>query len=44
MNSIKRVDRVTFREAFEYAKKNDHAPEWPILWVNGDPSKMPERF
>jgi len=36
--------RVTFREAFAYAKKNDHAPEWPILWVNGDPSKMPEKF
>jgi len=36
--------RVTFREAFAYARKNDHAPEWPVLWVIGDPAKMPDWF
>jgi len=35
---------VTFREAYRYAKKNDHTPEWPILWFNGDPAEMPAWF
>jgi hypothetical protein len=36
--------RVTLREAFRSACARDHAPEWPLLWVNGDASVMPEIF
>ncbi len=35
---------VTFREAFSSACARDHTPEWPLLWVNGGSSAMPESF
>lgn len=35
---------VSFREAFRSARSRDHVPEWPVLWVNGDPSAMPNIF
>ena len=35
---------VSFREAFRSARSRDHVPEWPVLWVNGDPSAMPHIF
>ena len=35
---------VSLREAFRSACARDHTPEWPLLWVNGDASAMPEIF
>jgi hypothetical protein len=35
---------VSFREAFRSARSRDHVPEWPVLWINGDPSAMPQIF
>lgn len=35
---------VSFREAFCLARSRDHVPEWPVLWINGDPAAMPGVF
>lgn len=35
---------VSFQEAFELARKRDHAPEWPIMWIVGDGSPVPPPF
>jgi len=35
---------VRFCEAFEIARRRDHAPEWPIMWVNEDGSSIPFPF
>ena len=35
---------VSFREAFELARKRDHAPEWPIMWIVGDGTPIPYPF
>lgn len=35
---------VSLREAFEIARGWDHAPEWPIMWINTDGSPLPFPF
>ena len=35
---------MTLRDAVRAACARDHAPEWPVLWVNGDPALIPAPF
>jgi hypothetical protein len=35
---------LSLREAFEIARGWDHAPEWPIMWINRDGSPLPFPF